>query len=113
MPTLSISSNVDIQDADALAVQASKLVAEMLGKPEMYVMVLVKPNCTLYFGGTNDPAALLSLHSLGLPGAQIKSYSEKLCSFINQHLKIPEDRVYINFESPERSHWGWNSTTFG
>jgi len=113
MPTLSITSNVDIHDPDTLAVQASKLVADMLGKPEMYVMVLVKPNCTLYFGGNNNPAALLSLHSLGLPEVQIKSCSEKLCGFINQHLKIPADRIYINFESPERNHWGWNNTTFG
>jgi phenylpyruvate tautomerase len=113
MPTLSISSNVDIQDTDALAVQASKLVTDMLGKPEMYVMVLVRPNCTLYFGGNNNPAALLSLHSLGLPEAQIKSFSELLCGFINQQLDIPVDRIYINFESPPRTHWGWNSTTFG
>lgn len=113
MPTLSITSNVDIHAPDTLAVQASKLVADMLGKPEMYVMVLVKPSCTLYFDGNNNPAALLSLQSLGLPEAQIKSYSEKLCGFINQHLKIPTDRIYIHFESPERNHWGWNNTTFG
>jgi len=113
MPTLNISTNVDIQDGNALAEQASKLVADMLGKPEMYVMVLVNPGCTLYFGGNDGPAALLSLHSLGLPEANIKSYSEKLCGFINQQLGIASERIYINFESPPRSHWGWNNTTFG
>ena len=113
MPTLNIATNVNIQDQPQFAEDASKLVASMLGKPEMYVMVLINPGCTLYFGGNDSPAALLSLHSLGLPEAQIKSYSEKLCGFVSEQLGIAADRIYINFESPPRSHWGWNNTTFG
>jgi phenylpyruvate tautomerase PptA (4-oxalocrotonate tautomerase family) len=113
MPTLQITTNVAIQNNKQLAQEASKLVASMLGKPEMYVMVLIKPDCELYFGGTDDPAALLSLHSLGLPEANLKIYSEKLCGFISGQLGIAVERIYINFESPPRSHWGWNNTTFG
>jgi hypothetical protein len=79
----------------------------------MYVMVLINPGCTLYFGGHDNPAALLSLHSLGLIEEQIKTCSEKLCGFINQQLGIAAERIYINFESPPRNHWGWNNTTFG
>jgi phenylpyruvate tautomerase len=113
MPTLQVSTNTNIVDHKQFARAASKLVADMLGKPEMYVMIIVKPKCELYFGGNDDPAALLSLHSLGLPEAQIKAYSERLCSFISQQLGISAERIYINFESPPRTHWGWNNTTFG
>lgn len=113
MPTLTISTNVSIQDSNQLADTASKLIASMLGKPELYVMVQINAEQILYFGGNNNPAALLSLQSLGLPETEIKSYSERLCDFINSQLGIAADRVYINFESPARSHWGWNNTTFG
>ena len=113
MPTLQVSTNTSIASQGQFAREASKLVADMLGKPEMYVMVIVNADCELIFGGNNDPAALLSLHSLGLPEAQIKHFSERLCSFINQHLGISAERIYINFESPARTHWGWNNTTFG
>lgn len=113
MPTLQIATNVAIKNTQQLAEAASALVASMLGKPEKYVMVLIKPDCELYFAGNKAPAALLSLHSLGLPAAQIKAYSETLCGFISSQLGIAVDRIYINFESPPRSHWGWNNTTFG
>lgn len=112
MPTLQVSTNTSIVDHRQFAMDASKLVAKMLGKPEMYVMVIINPECKLFFGGNDDPAALLSLHSLGLPEAQIKTFSERLCGFINQHLGISAERIYINFESPPRTHWGWNNTTF-
>lgn len=113
MPTLQISTNIDIANSEQLVADASQLVAGMLGKPEMYVLVVINPKCVMSFGGKDDPAALLSLHSLGLPESEIKSYSENLCEFINQQLNISTDRIYINFESPPRTHWGWNNSTFG
>ncbi len=113
MPTFKITTNISLQDSNQLAATASKLVASMLGKPELYVMVQINDEQTLYFGGNDSPAALLSLQSLGLPEAEIKSYSERLCDFINTQLGIAADRIYISFESPPRSHWGWNNTTFG
>ena len=39
MPLLEISTNTEIENAEAVARQASKLTAEILGKPESYVMV--------------------------------------------------------------------------
>lgn len=113
MPTLQISSNVDIADSKSLAREASKLVASMLGKPESYVMVLVRPRCDMLFAGNDAPTALLSLVSLGMPESKIKSYSEQLCGFIESRLGIAPNRIYINFESPPYSHWGWDNSTFG
>jgi len=112
MPVLQITTNVSVDDADALAKQASSLVAEILGKPESYVMVNINGNAELIFAGTNDPCAHVMLKSLGLPESETRAYSEKLCTFFEQQLGVPPARTYIEFVNPERHMFGWNSGTF-
>ena len=112
MPVLQITTNAVIDDADALAKQASKLTAEILGKPESYVMVNINGNADLIFAGTNDPCAHLTLKSLGLPESETRAYSEKLCGFIEQQLGVSPSRTYIEFFNPERHMFGWDNRTF-
>ena len=112
MPVFQLTTNVSIIDADAFTRQASSLVAEILGKPESYVMVNINSEADLIFAGTNEPCAHLMLKSLGLPATETTSYSEKLCSFIEQQLGVSPSRTYIEFLNPERHMFGWNSGTF-
>ena len=112
MPVLQITTNASIDDADTLAKQASSLAAEMLGKPESYVMVRISGDADLIFAGTNEPCAHLMLKSLGLPESETRAYSEKLCGFIEQQLGVPPSRTYIEFVSPERHMFGWDNRTF-
>ncbi len=112
MPVLHITTNVNIDDADALAKQASKLTAEILGKPESYVMVNINGNADLIFAGRHDPCAHLMLKSLGLPESETATYSEKLCGFIEQRLGVAPARIYIEFFNPERHMFGWDNRTF-
>ncbi|HHO60016.1 MAG TPA: hypothetical protein ENJ64_07205 [Thiotrichales bacterium] len=113
MPLLTISTNTDIRDPGALARDASSLTAEILGKPESYVMVKIEPVQALSFGGSHEPAAHLRLKSLGLLEAQTTKLSTALCDFITDKLDIPAARIYIEFASPERAMWGWDRRTFG
>ena len=112
MPVLQITTNVTIDNADALAKQASKLAAEILGKPESYVMVSINGAAELIFAGSNDPCAHLMLKSLGLPESETRTYSEKLCGFIEQQLGVSPSRTYIEFTNPERHMFGWDNRTF-
>jgi len=112
MPVLQISTNVTVDDKDAMAKQASSLVAELLGKPESYVMICINANADMVFAGASDPCAHLVLKSLGLPETKTKIYSEKLCTFIEQQIGVAPSRTYIEFISPERHMFGWNSGTF-
>jgi phenylpyruvate tautomerase PptA (4-oxalocrotonate tautomerase family) len=112
MPVLQISTNVAVDDKGASAKQASNLVAEILGKPESYVMIYINANADMMFAGTSAPCAHLILKSLGLPESETKVYSEKLCSFIEQKFGVPPSRTYIEFINPERHMFGWNSGTF-
>ncbi len=112
MPLLELTTNTAIDDCQLIAEQASKLTAEILGKPESYVMVKIQPGQTLIFAGTDEPAAHVKLKSLGLAENSTADFSEKICSFINSQLNINSARIYIEFASPERHMWGWDGKTF-
>ena len=112
MPLLEISCNTAIDNEQALASDASKLTAEILGKPESYVMVKIHSAQTLIFAGSEEPAAHIKLKSLGLPENRTTEFSEKLCDFISARLNINSNRIYIEFASPERHLWGWDKRTF-
>jgi phenylpyruvate tautomerase PptA (4-oxalocrotonate tautomerase family) len=112
MPLLELTTNTKIDNSQQLAQQASKLTAEILGKPESYVMVKVQSEQALIFAGTDEPAAHVSLKSLGLPEDHTADFSAKLCAFISTELKINSARIYIEFSNPERHMWGWDGKTF-
>jgi len=112
MPYLEINTNITIDNCTAIAEEASRLTADILGKPESYVMVKISPEQTLLFAGSNEPAAHIKLKSLGLPESSTTVFSEKICSFMTSELKIDSARVYIEFTSPERHMWGWDNKTF-
>jgi phenylpyruvate tautomerase PptA (4-oxalocrotonate tautomerase family) len=114
MPYLQIQTNLEIkpeQHATLLA-NASQTVAQILGKPESYVMVALQANTPMVFAGTDQPTAFLELKSIRLPTANTTELSQKLCAFIENSLNIPKDRIYIEFINAEASLWGWNGRTF-
>jgi len=112
MPLLQITTNISIEDSSVYAKNASRIVADMLGKPESYVMVMVNADTSLVFAGSEDSCAHLKLKSLGLDESRTADYSAQLCNFIQNTLDIPAARIYIEFSSPERHMWGWDSKTF-
>ena len=114
MPLLKIETNQAV-DADArsrLIATASQQVAELLGKPERYVMVSLQENPAMLFGGSNDPLAYLELKSIGLPETRTAELSQALAQLMHEQLGLPADRVYIEFADAARNMWGWNGGTF-
>ncbi len=111
MPLISIETNQPLDNQEVLKSISSK-TAELLGKPESYVMVKYRQNNTMLFAGNEQPLAHIKLKSLGLPEEQTTHYSEKICKLIEEYFNVSATRVYIEFSSPQRHLWGWNSTTF-
>ncbi|MBT3048610.1 MAG: phenylpyruvate tautomerase MIF-related protein [Candidatus Thiodiazotropha sp.] len=114
MPLLKITTNRELDQGligDFLK-QASTTVAEILGKPERYVMIGFEHNPQMLFAASGDSLAYLELKSIGLPDDQTRQLSQALCQLMEQQLAIPAERVYIEFSSAERHLWGWNATTF-
>ena len=95
MPLLELTTNTSIDDCQHIAQQASKLTAEILGKPESYVMVKIQPEQALIFAGTDEPAAHVKLKSLGLAEDSTGDFSEKICSFISSQFDINACAVYV------------------
>ncbi len=112
MPLLTLCTNHPVDDPTDLAREASKLVSNLLGKSESYVMVKILPVDTLLFATSDKPAAHLELKSLGLKASETASLAKVLCEFMESRLAIPGNRVYIEFSSPQRTMWGWDGRTF-
>jgi phenylpyruvate tautomerase len=114
MPLLKIQTNreIDATAQPALLKQLSTAVADMLGKPERYVMVSLEHNEAMLFAGDDAPLAYLELKSIGLPGDRTTEYSATLCRLAGEALDVPPERIYIEFAGAERHLWGWNGRTF-
>lgn len=114
MPTLRILTNVQVPlgDRAPLLARASRTVAEMLDKPESYMMVALEDGRDMRFAGTDGPTAFIELISLGLSEERTAQYSRTLCGLLDDALRVPAERVYIHFSSPPRHRFGWNGDTF-
>jgi hypothetical protein len=112
MPYLHVRTNTVVNDHMHFLSVCSSTVAKALAKPESYVMVEVSDNRAMIFAGSKTPLAFLELKSLGLTTGQTAELSATLCALMQQELAISEDRIYIEFASPERAMFGWNKGTF-
>lgn len=114
MPYLMIRTNVTIDNtqADDMVRQASQTTAQLLGKPESYVMVSLDPGTRMRFGGSDQPCAYLELYSLGLPQDRTTDLSSGLSDLIHRTLNVPPERTYIRFADSERHMWGFKGGTF-
>ena len=112
MPLLSLKTNINIDDKQNLASSMSAKVAELLHKPERYVMVSLEDQLNMTFAGNDAPLMYMELKSINLPQSETAQISTALCELINQQTAIPQDRIYIEFSNAERHMWGWNGATF-
>ena len=114
MPFLKIQTNQRLAESTAklLASRASTRVAELLGKPEAYVMVSVEYNSAMQFSGTDEPLAYLELKSIGLPQSITSAASRALCTLVTEEAGVATNRIYIEFTDAPRHMWGWDGDTF-
>ncbi|XP_034294482.1 macrophage migration inhibitory factor [Pantherophis guttatus] len=114
MPAFVVSTNVS-RDAlpEGLLAELTEELAKATGKPAQYVSVQVNPDQVMSFGGSSAPCAICSLHSIGkISAPQNKAYSAMLSALLAKRLRVPADRVYINFYDMAPANVGWNGSTF-
>lgn len=112
MPLFSMKTNIAIENKPELALSLSSKVAELLHKPERYVMVNLQDRQTLVFGGSDEATIYIELKSINLPESETAQLSSALSDFIYEQLSVKQDRIYIEFSNAERHMWGWNGATF-
>jgi phenylpyruvate tautomerase len=115
MPTVNLQTNVPVDSvvtSDILK-DASKTVARILGKPESYVMVILKGGVPMSFGGSEEPTAIGELVSIGgLTPDKNKQLSAALAEILQSKLSVQPSRFYIKFYDVKGSDFGWNGKTF-
>lgn len=114
MPYLLLRTNqhTEHDSGQRLLTRLSATTAQLLGKPERYVMVSLEQGQAMLFAGDDAPCAYLELKSIGLPEDRTAELSATLCELIQAELGIPQERIYIEFADAARHMWGWNGTTF-
>lgn len=114
MPFIKVETNKTIEAAQAADTTKalSALAAELLGKPESYVLAIFEGGKAMTFGGTDEAAAYVTLDSIALPEDLTPDLSHAVCSFLESALDIPSDRIYIAFGDIKRHLFGWDGKTF-
>lgn len=115
MPLLKLETTVSMSEDERkpLLASLSKAVAEIIGKPEQYVIVTASQAAMLMSGSPGD-AALVDVRSIGgLSGDVNQKLSQWVCKLLSEALGVPPNRVYLNFTDVEAANWGWNGSTFG
>ena len=117
MPLIQLFTSCDIstqEERETLAKKLSRLAAACIGKPEQYVMACVRDNVVMTMSGTDAPAALVSVKSIGGLSREVnKKLSAEICQTLQKELCIAGNRIYLTFEELPPTHWGWNANTFG
>jgi phenylpyruvate tautomerase PptA (4-oxalocrotonate tautomerase family) len=114
MPYFSIQTNQPIAETTVtdLGKKASAFIADLVGKPEAYVMTAIKTETAMTFAGRAAPTAFVELKSLGLTEDQCNPFAEKISAFIQTELGIEPNRVFIDFAEAPRTRFAWNGKTF-
>ena len=108
---VNISSKTVVEDDDLLQKAISKMVVDLTGKPENYVMTMIQRDIKMTFAGSDEPCCFIEIKSIG--SLSPSSMSKSLCELIESKTNINTNRIYIEFIDVKPSNWGFNSSTFG
>ncbi|XP_065055148.1 macrophage migration inhibitory factor homolog [Rhopilema esculentum] len=114
MPTFTVETNVSQKDfPQNWHKEATDLIANILSKPVQYVLVQSFPDVNMTFAGTTEPCASVKLTSIGgINEKANRGHVTTITEFIERTLKVPRDRMYINFFDGRRDMIGWNNKLF-
>ena len=112
MPLIQINTSCKsvLNNNDLFQKDIAKMVSDLTGKPENYVMTMLQSDKQMTFAGSDEPCCFISLKSIG--SLNPSSMSQSLCGLISSKTNIKANRIYIEFIDVKASNWGFNSSTF-
>lgn len=92
--------------------EMGKIISEIPGKSEEWLMVSFDDDKTIYFRGNKmEKAALVEVKICGTTERTYKNkVTDLICSFYQSEFDIPKDSIYVIFS--EISDWGFNGNLF-
>ncbi|GKV22069.1 hypothetical protein SLE2022_073520 [Rubroshorea leprosula] len=98
MPCLYITTNLNLDgvDTDPIFADTTKAVASIIGKPEHFVMVILKGSVPISFNGNKEGAAYAEIVSMGGINTEVKrKLIATLGSIMQDKLSIPKARFFL------------------
>ncbi len=114
MPYAKIETNLKLDSLkeQELLKAASGFFAALLEKSEEHVMVSVSHDIAVFFAKSINPAAYVELKSMAIKEEMCTDLSKEICGFLNEHLDILPNRIYIEFSTINGKMFGCNNKTF-
>ncbi|OWA52707.1 putative Macrophage migration inhibitory factor [Hypsibius exemplaris] len=114
MPTFKLHTNVPKSQIPVdLLKELTDLLADALQKPKMYLCIHIVPDQIMSFAGTEEPCGHAFLGSIGsIGGEKNKELAKILFNKIEERLKIPQNRLYIQFVDYPANDLGFQGKTF-
>lgn len=113
MPFINVKTNVSLSDAaeSTVKTQLGHAIAALPGKSEAWLMVELEGDRSLWFAGTGEPAAMVSVAVYGgAPEDAYDTLTGRICDILNAALGVEPDRIYVCYT--ETPAWGWNGSNF-
>jgi len=113
MPFINVKTNVKVsaEKAEEIKSALGRAITAVPGKSEGWLMVGIEDGCTLYFKGSDEPAAMTEVSIFGnASGKALEELTGRITSIVNENLGISPDRVYVSYMTTE--NWGWNGSNF-
>lgn len=106
------SAHVTPQQKQDLFKKMGKIIEDIPGKTEEWLMLNIEGGCSMCFRGDADtPCAMVDVRIFGAADSQAyENMTKDICKIFDEVLHIPSDRVYICYKG--YSEWGWNHKNF-
>jgi phenylpyruvate tautomerase PptA (4-oxalocrotonate tautomerase family) len=112
MPYIDSKVTVPLSDneKECLKKELGKIVNDIPGKSERFLMIGFQDNYSLYFKGQKlDYGAFVEVKLFGrVSEDSLKKVTREICDLYNDKLNIPPKSIYVKFE--EVDTWGWNGS---
>ena len=113
MPFVNVKTNaaVSAEKEENIKSALGQAITAIPGKSEGWLMVGIEPEYKLWFKGTSDPAAMVSVAIYGSADRAAKNkLTGKISEILGDELGISPSRIYVSFA--ETADWGWNGANF-
>lgn len=112
MPFMQLKTNVAVTEQQNLVENLIRQCHHCYsGKSETWLMVGIEPQYTLYFQGSDAPAAMVEVSIFGSASdAAYADLTARICKIVTETLHIDASRIYVKYAEIE--HWGWNGSNF-
>ena len=114
MPFIDSKVTVELNEDEReyLKTELGKIVEEIPGKSEKFLMLGFQDKYPLYFKGKKlDYGAFVEVKLFGAVAEDyLKQVTSEICNLYSKKLNIPSKSIYVKFE--EVDNWGWNGNNF-